>query len=134
MNAEEILQALEVPYRVVRVCDGDLGAPGYKKYDIESWFAGYGGYRETHSITNLTDFQTRRLNIRSKRGDEQPRYLHTISATMITDRALLAILENNQNPDGSITVPSPLRLFVDGRTELKPAEHSNRNVPSRAER
>jgi seryl-tRNA synthetase len=120
-NAEELLQALEVPYRVVRVCDGDLGAPGYKKYDVEGWFAGYGGYRETHSITNLTDFQTRRLNVRSKSKDGQSRHLHTISATMITDRALLAILENCQKPDCSITVPSLLRPFVDDKTELTPA-------------
>ena len=69
-NAEGILQLLEIPYRVVRVCDGDMGAPGYKKYDVEGWFAGFGSYRETHSCTNLTDFQTRRLNIRCKSGKE----------------------------------------------------------------
>lgn len=117
-NAEAILQKLDVSYRVVRVCDGDLGAPGYKKYDVEAWFAGYQGYRETHSITNLTDYQTRRLNIRSKQ-DKTTFHPHTISATMITDRALLAILENNQRRNGGVTVPSALRAFVDGRTEIQ---------------
>jgi seryl-tRNA synthetase len=116
-NAEGILKLLEIPYRVVRVCDGDLGAPGYKKYDVEGWFAGFGSYRETHSITNLTDFQTRRLNIRSKQAGNTV-FPHTISATMITDRALLALLENNQQADGSVKVPEALRPFVDGRAEI----------------
>jgi len=116
-NAEGILKLLEIPYRVVRVCDGDLGAPGYKKYDVEAWFPGFGSYRETHSITNLLDFQTRRLNIRSKQAGNTF-HPHTISATMITDRALLALLENNQQADGSVRVPEALRPFVDGRAEI----------------
>jgi seryl-tRNA synthetase len=120
-NAEAILQKLDVPYRVVRVCDGDLGAPGYKKYDVEAWFAGYGGYRETHSITNLTDYQTRRLNVRSKQ-DKNTFHPHTISATMITDRALLAILENNQQADGGVTVPNALRGYIDGRSAIQAAQ------------
>ena len=117
--AKRRISLLDVPYRVVRVCDGDLGAPGYKKYDVEAWFAGYGGYRETQSITNLLDFQSRRLNVRCKteRGTVNP---HTISATMITDRALLAILENNQRPDGSVAVPEKLRPFVGGRADIVP--------------
>lgn len=120
-NAEAMLQKLELPYRVVRVCDGDLGAPGYKKYDVEAWFAGYGGYRETHSITNLTDYQTRRLNIRSKQADKTTFHPHTISATMITDRALLAILENNQGAGGGVTVPNALQPFIEGRSEIQAA-------------
>jgi seryl-tRNA synthetase len=116
-NAEGILKMLQIPYRVVRVCDGDLGAPGYKKYDVEGWFAGFGSYRETHSITNLTDFQTRRLNIRSKQSGNMI-HPHTISATMITDRAMLALLENNQQADGSVKVPEALRPFIDGRAEM----------------
>ena len=118
-NAEAILQLLELPYRVVRVCDGDMGAPGYKKYDIEAWFAGYGGYRETHSITNLTDFQTRRLNTRCKTPDGTF-FPHTISATMITDRALLALIENNQRADGRVDIPKALQPFVGGRSEIEP--------------
>jgi seryl-tRNA synthetase len=117
---EEIMQALGLPYRVVRVCLGDMGAPGYKKYDIEAWFAGYGGWRETHSNTNILDYQTRRLNIRAKdaAGTFNP---HVISATMITDRALLAILENNQEADGSVRVPKPLQACLGGRDRLVPA-------------
>lgn len=116
-NAEGILKLLEIPYRVVRVCDGDMGAPGYKKYDVEAWFAGFGAYRETHSITNLLDFQARRLNIRAKQGGNTF-HPHTISATMITDRALLAMLELNQQADGSVRVPEALRPFVGGRTQI----------------
>ncbi len=118
-NVEEFMQLLGVPYRVVRVCLGDMGAPGYKKYDVEGWFAGFGAYRETHSNTNLLDYQTRRLGIRSKNGETF--HPHTISSTMITDRALLAILEDNQQADGSVVVPEALRPFVGGRDRLVPA-------------
>jgi seryl-tRNA synthetase len=116
-NIEEFMQLLEIPYRVVRVCLGDMGAPGYKKFDVEGWFAGFGEYRETHSNTNLLDFQTRRLGIRCKEGN-QSFHPHTISATLITDRAVLAILENNQRRDGSVTLPSALREVMGGRERL----------------
>jgi seryl-tRNA synthetase len=119
-NVEGFMQMLEIPYRVVRVCDGDMGAPGYKKYDIEAWFAAFGSYRETHSCTNLLDYQARRLNIKAKQ-DKSSFVPHTISSTMITDRALLAILENNQTGDGSVVIPAPLRAFVDGRDRIQPA-------------
>lgn len=112
-NETQLMEALEIPYRVVRVCLGDMGAPAYKKYDIEGWFAGFGGYRETHSNTNLLDYQTRRLNIRARVG-EALIYPHTISATMITDRAILAMLENNQQADGSVTIPQVLRPYLGG--------------------
>jgi len=112
-----LMDLLEIPYRVVRVCVGDLAAPGYKKYDVEGWFAGFGGYRETHSNTNLLDYQTRRLNIRA-RAEEGLIYPHTISATMITDRALLAIIENNQQADGSVIVPPVLRPALGGKERL----------------
>ncbi len=116
-NEETIMQLLEIPYRVVIVCVGDMGAPGYKKYDIEGWFAGFDAYRETHSNTNLLDYQTRRLNIRckDKSGTFNP---HTISATMITDRAALAILENNQQKDGSIVIPEVLRSYMGGQETI----------------
>jgi seryl-tRNA synthetase len=92
-NIEDILQTLEVPYRVVRTCLGDLGAPAYKKYDTESWFAGFGEHRETHSNSDLWDFQARRLRLRVKDGGG--RYLpHTISATAATDRLFVALLED----------------------------------------
>ena len=118
-NVEGLMRLLEIPYRVVRVCEGDMGAPGYKKYDVEGWFSGFGSYRETHSCTNLLDYQSRRLNIKAKQ-DKTSFVPHTISSTMITDRALLAILENNQTPDGSVIVPKALRPWVDGRDRIEP--------------
>ena len=108
-NEEYLLQQLGIPYRVVNVCIGDLGAPGYKKYDIEAWFAGFNSYREVTSNTNLTDFQARRLNIRCKDKDGKRQFVHTISATAVTDRVVIAILENNQQEDGSIVIPEVLR-------------------------
>ena len=111
-NEEALLQALGLPYRVVNVCVGDLGAPGYKKYDIEAWFAGYNGYREVTSNTNLTDFQARRLNIRYKEKEGGRGYAHTISATGVTDRVVCAILENFQQADGSVVIPDVLRPFT----------------------
>ncbi len=112
-HEEEFMQLLELPYRVVRVCVGDLGAPAYKKYDVEAYFAGFGEYRETHSNTNLLDYQTRRLGIRCKEG-KSTYHPHTISATMITDRAALAILENNQQENGSVRIPTALRPYLGG--------------------
>ncbi len=111
-NEEYLLQQLGIPYRVVKVCVGDLGAPGYKKYDIEAWFAGFGGYREVTSNTNLTDFQARRLGIRFKDGDGRKGYVHTISATGVTDRVVCAILETFQQKDGSVVVPEVLRPYT----------------------
>ncbi len=108
-NEEALLQTLDIPYRVVNVCVGDLGAPGYKKYDIEAWFAGYDGYREVTSNTNLTDFQSRRLGIRYRAEDGGSDFVHTISATAVTDRVVCAILENNQQADGSVLIPPALQ-------------------------
>ena len=107
-NEEDLLKALKIPYHVVNVCVGDLGAPGYKKYDIEAWYPTFKTYREVTSNTNLTSFQSRRLNIRYKQGEEKD-FVHTISATAATDRLLIAIMENYQQKDGSITVPEILR-------------------------
>ena len=108
-NEEYILQQLGIPYHVVNVCVGDLGAPGHKKYDIEAWFAAFGAYREVTSNTNLTSFQSRRLNIRYKKADGERDFVHTISATAVTDRVLIAILENFQREDGSVVIPEVLR-------------------------
>jgi seryl-tRNA synthetase len=111
-NEEDILKELGLAYHVVNVCVGDMGAPGYKKYDIEAYFPAFGGYREVTSNTNLTDFQSRRLNIRYKTEDGRRDYVHTISATAVTDRVLVAILETYQQPDGSVIVPEVLRPFT----------------------
>ena len=110
-NEEYLLQQLGLPYHVVNVCVGDLGAPGYKKYDIEAFFPSFGGYREVTSNTNLTEFQSRRLNIRYKDGDDKG-FVHTISATAATDRMLICIMENYQQPDGSIIIPEVLRPYT----------------------
>lgn len=108
-----MLQQLGIPYRVVNVCVGDMGAPGYKKYDIEAWYPGFGAYREVTSNTNLTEFQSRRLNIRFKDEKSNRRgFVHTISATGVTDRVVCAILENYQQEDGSVIVPEVLRPFT----------------------
>ena len=119
-NEEYILQQLGIPYHVVNVCVGDLGAPGYKKYDIEAWFAGFGCYREVTSNTNLTSFQSRRLNIRYKDGDTRD-YVHTISATAVTDRVMIAIMENFQQKDGTVIVPEVLRPLA-GFDRIEPVK------------
>src|SRR5437879_11851944 len=102
---EEILQALGVPYRVVNVAAGDLGAPAAKKYDCEGWFPSQARYRELTSTSNTTDFQARRLGIRYRDGKNLAT-LHTLNGTAVTDRALLAVLENFQGE-----VPDVLRPY-----------------------
>ncbi|MDD2404552.1 MAG: serine--tRNA ligase [Victivallaceae bacterium] len=111
-NEEYLLKQLGIPYHVVNVCVGDMGAPGYKKYDIEAWFAGFGGYREVTSNTNLTDFQSRRLGIKYKTKEGGRDFVHTISATAMTERTAIAIIENNQQADGSVIIPEALRPFT----------------------
>lgn len=119
-NEEALLRALGIPYRVVNVCVGDMGAPGYKKYDIEAWFPGYGGYREVTSNTNLTDFQARRLGIRYQTAGKERGFVHTISATAVTDRVACAILENFQLADGTVLIPEVLRTYC-GFDRIEPA-------------
>jgi len=99
---EEILQELEIPYRVVDVCTGDLGSSAAKKYDIEAWIPSQEQYREVTSCSNTTDFQARRLNIRTK-IDKNSTLLHTLNGTAIAvGRILIALLENNQTKDGNV--------------------------------
>ncbi len=118
-NEEYLAQQLGLPYRVVNVCVGDMGAPGYKKYDIEAWFTGSNTYREITSNTNLTDFQSRRLNIRYKDEDGKNQFVHTISATAVTDRVAIAIMENNQLEDGTVIIPEALRSLT-GFDKIEP--------------
>jgi seryl-tRNA synthetase len=108
---ESLVQSLEIPYRVVNVCTGDLGDPAAKKYDIEAWFPGQAAYREITSCSNTTDYQARRLRIRH-RGDRGTEVAHTLNGTAVAGRALIAILENHQQADGSVRVPEVLRPFV----------------------
>jgi seryl-tRNA synthetase len=105
---EEIVRALEIPYRVVNVAAGDLGSSAAKKYDIEAWFPGQEGYREITSTSNTTDFQSRRLKIRFKDDDGKNQLVHTLNGTVVTPRHLIALMENHQDADGSIHIPSVL--------------------------
>ena len=105
---EELVQELELPYRVVNIAAGDLGASAAKKYDLEGWFPGQGRYRELTSTSNTTDYQARRLNIRFRRDGGAPEHVHTLNGTAVTGRAMLAIMENFQERDGSIAVPPAL--------------------------
>ncbi|MEW5805578.1 MAG: serine--tRNA ligase [Patescibacteria group bacterium] len=120
-HEENLLKALKIPYEVSLICVGDFGAPGYKKYDINAWFPGQNKYREVTSNTNLTDFQTRRLNIRYRKQDGTLAYPHTISATGLTDRHLIAILENYQQKDGSVKIPDALLPYMGGIKEIRRA-------------
>ncbi len=116
---EQIYKALQIPYRVVKMCTGDLGPIAYKKYDIEFWHPSEGVYREITSCSNCTDFQARGLNIRYRPKDGgKPQFVHTLNGTAIAmSRTLVAILENYQEQDGSITVPEVLRPFMPGNKE-----------------
>lgn len=107
---EQIFQGLQIPYRVVDICTGDLGGPAYRKFDLEAWMPGRGEYGEITSASNCTDFQSRRLGIRCKAPDKKgTQFVHTLNGTAIAvTRALIAILENYQQADGRIRIPSVL--------------------------
>jgi seryl-tRNA synthetase len=107
---EELVQELDLPYRVLNIAAGDLGSSAAKKYDIEAWFPGQSRYREITSTSNTTDFQARRLDIRFRR-DGKPEHVHTLNGTAVTARAMIAILENFQHEDGSVSVPDALVEF-----------------------
>lgn len=109
---ERIVQALELPYRVVNVAAGDLGAPAAKKYDIEAWIPSQNNYREITSCSNTTDYQARRLKIRTK-DDTGNRFLHTLNGTAVAvGRTILAIIENHQQADGTVLIPEAIRPYV----------------------
>lgn len=116
---EEIWQNLGVPYHVVNIAAGDLGAPAAKKYDIEYWSPVDGKYRELTSCSNCTDFQARNLNIRVRRSDGSLQVLHTLNGTAVSlARSLVAIIENYQTDDGKLRVPEVLRPYLGNREEL----------------
>lgn len=109
---EEIWQELKIPYQVIKMASGDLGNAANKKYDVEAWMPSQNKYREVTSTSNTTDFQARRLNIRTKVGD-QTQFVHTLNGTVLAfSRAPIAIYENYQNPDGSVTIPEVLRPYM----------------------
>lgn len=118
--AQEMLMDLKLPHRVINVCTGDMGAGKYKMYDIETWMPGRNGYGETHSDSNLTDWQARRLNIRYRAADGSIKHVFTLNNTAVASpRVLIPILENYQQPDGSVRVPEVLQKYV-GTDVLKP--------------
>ncbi len=120
-TAEEIYKGLEIPYRVVNVCTGEMGSVAAKKYDIEAWFPGQDKYREIVSCSNCTDYQARRLKIRCRENPGDPtEYVHTLNSTASAiSRTIVAILENYQNEDGSVDIPKVLKPYA-GIKGIKP--------------
>ena len=118
---EELLQALDIPYRVVNIAVDDLGASAAKKYDLEAWLPGQGAYRELTSCSNTTDFQARRLDIRYRpSAGGGPRHVATLNGTAVTWRHMIALLENGQREDGGVDLPPVLAEFGAPRS-LEPA-------------
>ena len=109
---EKLMQNLELPYQVTKMCSGDLGDPAARKYDINAWFPSENCYRETHSTSTTTDFQSRRLNIKYRKKDGTSAFVHMLNGTAFSQRPILAILENYQQEDGSVRVPEVLQEFV----------------------
>ncbi|MBW7907076.1 MAG: serine--tRNA ligase [Phycisphaerae bacterium] len=114
-NATDVLDALELPYRLLEVCTGDMGQGKVRMFDIETWMPSRDAYGETHSASRFGEFQARRLNLRYRDADGRLRFCHTLNNTVIASpRILIPILEMNQNADGSVTVPQALRAYMGG--------------------
>ena len=118
--SEEVLQDLELPYQVLDICTGDMGAPKYRQYDLEAWVPSQNCYRETHSCSNITEWQARRTNLRYRdNADNRVKYVHTLNNTGIaTPRALVPFIECHQNEDGSVNIPAKLQLYMGGKTKI----------------
>jgi len=122
-NAEELIQKLGLPYRVVNCCTGDIGTVAAKKYDVEAWMPAQNGYREIISCSNCTDYQARRLNIRyrEREGEAPKGFVHTLNSTAVaTGRTIVTILENYQQEDGSVIIPKVLRKYMSGIEKIDP--------------
>lgn len=125
-NAEEIMQDLEIPYRVVKVCTGDMGVGQTRKHDIEAWMPSRGKYSETHSCSSFNDFQARRSNIKYKDSDGATKYVFSLNNTAIASpRILIPLLELNQNEDGSVNIPKVLRPYMNGMDKITPKAGKN---------
>ncbi|MFC1700546.1 serine--tRNA ligase [Patescibacteria group bacterium] len=112
---EKLMKLLKIPYRVINICSGDLGDPAAKKWDIEAWMPSSNEYRETHSTSNCTDWQARRLDIRY-RGKDGLKFVHTVNGTAFAiGRIIIAIIENYQQEDGSIRIPEVLQKYIGGK-------------------
>ena len=123
-NAEEVLRLLELPHRVITLCTGDIGFGSAKTYDVEVWMPAQGCYREISSCSNMTDFQARRGNIKFRREVKgKPEFVHTLNGSgLAVGRTVAAILENNQEADGSVRIPKVLQPYMGGVEVLKPAK------------
>ena len=122
-NAEKLVQELGLPYRVVNDCTGDIGTVAAKKYDVEAWMPAQNAYREIISCSNCTDYQARRLNIkyRGKEGEAPQGFVHTLNSTALaTGRTIVAVLENYQQEDGSVTIPKALRKYMGDIEKIEP--------------
>lgn len=118
-HAENIMQQLELPYRKVLLCGGDLGFSSLKTYDIEVWLPSQQTYREISSCSNFGDYQARRMKARFKLGESKPQLIHTVNGSgLAVGRTLLAVLENNQQADGSISIPAVLQNYMKGKTSI----------------
>jgi seryl-tRNA synthetase len=121
-HAETILKTLELPYRVVSLCTGDIGFSSAKTYDLEVWLPAQNTYREISSCSNFEAFQARRMQARFRNEKGKPELVHTLNGSgLAVGRTLVAILENYQNADGSVTVPAVLRKHMDGAERIAPA-------------
>lgn len=120
-QAEHVLNLLEIPHRTVLLCTGDIGFGSSKTYDVEVWLPSYNDYKEISSVSNITDFQARRGNIKFKRDkDAKPEFLHTLNGSgLAVGRTMAALLENYQNDDGSVTIPEVLRPYMSGQEKLE---------------
>lgn len=119
-NAKELMRLLELPYRVVAVCTGDMSQKNHKQYDIETWMPSRESYGETHSSSNVTDYQARRSNIRFRDEDGNLQYCYTLNNTAVaTPRILIPLLENHQQEDGSIYIPKALQKYMYGETHIR---------------
>jgi seryl-tRNA synthetase len=122
-NAEELVQALELPYRVVNVCTGDMGDGKVGMYDLECWIPSEGRYRETHSCSYFHDWQARRVNIRYRDEDGKLKFVYTLNNTALASpRILLPLFEVHQQPDGSVRIPAALRPYMGGQEYIRPRE------------
>jgi len=118
-NAEDVLQKLELPYRVVNICTGDMGQGKVRMFDIETWMPSRGSYGETHSASSFHDFQARRLKLRYRDRQKNIHFCHTLNNTVIASpRILIALVENHQQADGTIGIPEALRPYLQGRDKI----------------
>jgi seryl-tRNA synthetase len=121
-HAQSVLEGLGIPYRKVLLCTGDMGFGSMKTYDLEAWIPSQNTYREISSCSTMGDFQARRMQARFKEGQGKPELIHTLNGSgLAIGRCLVALIENNQQADGSILIPKALQAYMGGLAHMKPA-------------